>query len=233
MQGFTQKGTFMDMTKAIAYVRVSTEGQAVDGVSIDAQVDKIKAYASLYDIELLDVVVEVGSGKNITDRPKLQGVLNALSEGKAEALVIYRLDRLTRSVSDLGGLLDGYFVNQSVLLSVSEQIDTRSAAGRLVLNVLASVGQWERETISERTKQAMQFMRSNNQYTGGRPPYGFDLVEGKLVKNEGEQKVLSVVRQCKDNGMSIKNIVQELTGLGFKSRNGKPFYYAQVRRLAA
>ena len=79
----------------------------------------------------------------------------------------------------------------------------------------------------------MQYMRSNNQYTGGRPPYGFDLVEGKLVKNEGEQKVLSVVRQCKDNGMSIKNIVQELTGLGFKSRTGKPFYYSQVRRLAA
>ena len=104
---------------------------------------------------------------------------------------------------------------------------------RLVLNVLASVGQWERETISERITEAMQYMRSNNQYTGGRPPYGFDLVEGDLVKNDSEQEVLSIVRQHKANGMSIKNIIQELTGLGFRSRTGKPFYYSQVRRLAA
>ena len=95
----------------------------------------------LYDLDLVDLVVESGSAKSL-DREGLQNVLGRLQSGEANGIIVTKLDRLTRSVADLGKLVETYF-QEHALLSVSEQIDTRSAAGRLVLNVLASVSQWE------------------------------------------------------------------------------------------
>ena len=147
-------------TKAVAYVRVSTEKQADAGQSLDAQRAKVTAYAGLYDLELVEVIVDAGASAKTLDRPGLTRALAMLKSGEADALVVVKLDRLTRSVRDLGELVDRYFANgKAALLSVSEQIDTRSAGGRLVLNVLASVSQWEREAIGERTADAQ----------GGRP----------------------------------------------------------------
>jgi len=139
-------------TKTIAYLRVSTDKQADRGVSLDAQRAKVKAYAELYDLELLEVIVDAGESAKSLDRPGLKRALGMLKAGQAEALLVVKLDRLTRSVVDLGTLVERYFApGKAALLSVGEQIDTRSAAGRLVLNVLASVSQWEREAIGERT----------------------------------------------------------------------------------
>jgi hypothetical protein len=121
-------------------------------VSLDAQRAKVKAYAELYDLELAEVIVDAGESAKSLDRPGLKRALGMLKAGEAEALLVVKLDRLTRSVVDLGTLVERYFApGKAALLSVGEQIDTRSAAGRLVLNVLASVSQWEREAIGERT----------------------------------------------------------------------------------
>ena len=219
------------MTKAIAYIRVSTDKQADAGHSLEAQKAKIGAYATLYDLELVDSVVETGSAKDLS-REGLQEALQALSAGKADALIVVKLDRLTRSVSDLGELVETYF-QKHALLSVSEQIDTRSAAGRLVLNVLASVSQWEREVIGERTSQAMQHMKAEGQYTGGKVPYGYHLVDGELVAHEGEQKVIQVIRKYRDRGMSLRKIAEVLKAKGIESRAGRPFHHQAVARIAA
>jgi site-specific DNA recombinase len=219
------------MTRAIGYIRVSTDKQADQGVSLDAQKAKIEAYAMLYDLEMVDYVVETGSAKN-TDREGLQDALQALIRGEAEALVVVKLDRLTRSVGDLGRLVEGYF-QKHALMSVSEQIDTRSAAGRLVLNVLASVSQWERETIGERTSAAMQHMKSQGQYTGGKPPYGFRLVNGELLENFEEQAVLALVQKYRAKGLSLRKIAQALADKGFKSRTDKVFDSSSIGRMAA
>jgi site-specific DNA recombinase len=219
------------MTNAIGYIRVSTDKQSDQGVSLEAQKVKLEQYCSLYEINLVRVVVETGSAKTL-QREGLQGVLKALKDGEADAVVVAKLDRLTRSVADLGELVEGTF-QKHALLSVGEQIDTRSAAGRLVLNVLASVSQWEREVISERTKAAMQHMRSINRYTGGAAPYGYDLVDDELVKNEGEQKVLGLVQKYRRQGCTLKGIAQELANSGIKSRAGKPFAYQSVQRMLA
>src|SRR5207302_10417331 len=154
-------------TRTIAYLRVSTDKQADRGVSLDAQRAKVNAYAELYDLELADVIVDAGESAKSLDRPGLQRALAMLKAGKAEALLVVKLDRLTRSVADLGRLVERYFTpGKAALLSVGEQIDTRSAAGRLVLNVLASVSQWEREAIGERTATAMQHKAKQGEYTG-------------------------------------------------------------------
>jgi len=148
-------------TKTIAYLRVSTDKQADRGVSLDAQRAKLKAYAELYELDLVEIIVDAGHSAKSVDRPGLQRALGMLKVGEAEALLVVKLDRLTRSVVDLGTLVERYFApGKAALLSVGEQIDTRSAAGRLVLNVLASVSQWEREAIGDGRPRSCSTRRS-------------------------------------------------------------------------
>lgn len=219
-------------TRAIGYVRVSTDKQADAGVSLDAQKAKIDAYAALYDVEVTRIVVEAGSAGTLA-REGLQDALTALDAGEADALLVVKLDRLTRSVADLGRLVEGPF-SRHALLSVSEQIDTRSAAGRLVLNVLASVSQWEREVIGERTSAAMQHMRSEGRYTGGRAPFGYRAAEdGELIENPAEQAVIALVCEYRGKGWSSRRIAEVLAAEGYRTRMGGHFNHKAVLRMAA
>src|SRR5216684_9001713 len=221
-------------TRTIAYLRVSTDKQADRGVSLDAQRAKVHAYAELHDLELAEVIVDAGESAKSLDRPGLKRALGMLKGSEAEALLVVKLDRLTRSVVDLGTLVERYFApGKAALLSVGEQIDTRSAAGRLVLNVLASVSQWEREAIGERTSAAMQHKVSLGGYTGGDLPYGFGLgPDGeKPLENAEEQKVLTAARRLRDGGLSLRSVARELNAEGFRSRTGKQFAHVQIARM--
>src|SRR6266699_329103 len=133
-------------------------------------------YAALYDIALVDIVVDAAFSAKTLDRPGLQRALGMLRKGQASALLVAKLDRLTRSLNDLGTLVEEYFSSDRItLLSVADNIDTRTAAGRLVLNVLGSVAQWERETIGERTAEVLAHKRSKGEKLGGDVPYGYIL----------------------------------------------------------
>ena len=96
-------------TKTIAYLRVSTDKQADKGISLEAQQDKAKAYASLYDLDLVEVIIDAGESAKTLERPGLQRALSMLKTGQADALLVVKLDRLTRSVVDLGKLIETYF----------------------------------------------------------------------------------------------------------------------------
>lgn len=221
----------MSNTKAIAYIRVSTDKQQDKGHSLLAQQEKITAYASLYDLDIVDYVIETGSAKNL-NREGLQGALAQIKSGKADALIVVKLDRLTRSVADLGYLVETYF-NKAGLLSVSEQIDTRSASGRLVLNVLASVSQWEREAIGERTSAVRQSMKANGLYCGGSVPYGQMLVSGELVTNPNEQAIINRAKALKAEGHSLRTIATMFSNEGLKTRKDTEFSHVLVSRMAA
>src|SRR4051794_7553353 len=95
--------------RVIGYVRVSTDEQARDGVSLAAQIEKVGAYARLYDLELVDIVTDAGASAKTLDRPGFARVLAMLDAGEVDGVVVVKLDRLTRSVADLATLLDGYF----------------------------------------------------------------------------------------------------------------------------
>jgi DNA invertase Pin-like site-specific DNA recombinase len=223
----------MTRTRTVAYLRVSTDKQADRGVSLDAQRAKVEAYAALYDVELVEVIVDAGASAKTLDRPGLDRALALLKAGKADALLVVKLDRLTRSVRDLGELVERYFApGKAALLSVSEQIDTRTAAGRLVLNVLASVSQWEREAIGERTAAAMQHKAACGEFTGGEAPYGFRAGDdGKLVAVESEQGVMGEARRLHAAGLSLRAVARELDVQGFRSRTGRPFAATQIQRM--
>lgn len=222
-------------TRTVAYIRVSTDKQADRGVSLDAQRAKVKAYAELYDLELVSIEVDAGaSAKTLANRPALDRALGMLRTGAADALLVVKLDRLTRSVRDLADLVDGYFTKRAALLSVSEQIDTRSAAGRLVLNVLSSVGQWEREAIGERTAAAMAHLRTEGRFCGGiAAPYGYALADDgeSLVDVEAEQLVITEARALRTAGMSFRKIAAALDARGFRARTGRVFDPKQIARF--
>src|SRR5881398_1607843 len=120
-------------TKALGYICVSTEEQAERGISLDAQRAKLEAYAALYDLELIEVIVDAGVSAKSFERPGLQRAFSLLRKGKAAALLVAKLDRLTHSMRDLGALVEDELVKGKwALLSVAEQLDTRTASGRLV-----------------------------------------------------------------------------------------------------
>src|SRR5258705_10796995 len=223
-------------TLTIAYLRVSTDKQADRGVSLDAQRAKLKAYAELYELELVEVIVDAGISAKTLDRPGLQRALGMLKAGEAEALLVVKLDRLTRSVRDLGHLVERYFApGKAALLSVGEQIDTRSAGGRLVPNVLASVSQWEREAVGERTSAALQHKAAQGEYTGGDVPYGFRLSRDRqrLEPHAKEQVLIAEARRLRRKGLSLRAVARALSARGCRTRTGRSFAPVQVQRLGA
>lgn len=221
-------------SRTVAYLRVSTDKQADRGVSLEAQRAKVEAYASLYDLDLVAVEVDAGESAKSLNRPALQRALAMLKAGSADALLVVKLDRLTRSVRDLADLVDSYFSKRAALLSVSEQIDTRSAAGRLVLNVLSSVGQWEREAIGERTAAAMQHLRSEGKRVGS-VPYGFALADdGETLAPVGtEQTVITTARELRARGLALRAVAATLDERGMRARNGRRFGAEQIARMVA
>lgn len=236
-------GVGMKRTRAVAYIRVSTDKQAEEGLSLETQVAQVRAYAGLYGIDLVAPAGGEGpsqpflmddlSAKSL-DRPGLQRVLAMLRSGEADAVIVTKLDRLTRSVRDLATLLEEHFAEGgSQLFSVSEQIDTRTAGGRLVLNILASVSQWEREVIGERTKAVMQHMKRQGRYVGGRVPYGRRLEGDVLVDFATEQLTIESARELRKSGLSLRAVGAALTRHGIRPRCGGTWSAMQVKRLVA
>jgi site-specific DNA recombinase len=152
--------------KTVGYVRVSTDKQADRGVSLDAQAEKIRAMAGVHNAELVEIVVDGGESAKSLQRPGMAHLLALVDGKKVQAVIIAKLDRLTRSVKDLCELLERFERRGVALISVAESLDTRSAAGRLVLNIMTAVSQWEREAIGERTRDAMSHKRSNGERVG-------------------------------------------------------------------
>jgi site-specific DNA recombinase len=220
------------MKRAIGYIRVSTEQQASEGVSLAAQKQRIEAMAIVGGYELVSIEVDAGVSASSLEREGLQRALDALENGDADTLLIVKLDRLTRSVRDLDTLLQTYFAERFGLVSAGEAIDTSTAAGRMVLNILMSVSQWEREAIGERTKAAMQHKIARGEYTGGHVPYGF-MVAGdgvQLVKHDAEQAVIQAVVEYHEAGLSLRKIAARLEARGWYTRKGTKWSAQQIKQ---
>ena len=229
------------MTRAIAYVRVSTAQQADEGVSLEAQQRKLEAYAVAMDLELVATVVDAGVSAKTLQRPGLQQCLEALEAGEADALLVVKLDRLTRSVRDLGWLLEPErFGQRWSLLSVADSLDTRSAAGRLVVNIMGAVHQWEREAIGERTREALAHLRDEGVHLGGVP------LGSRATRDEQGRRVLEVdprerevVRFIVDehrSGRSMRVIAVKLnlaaeTDPAYRTKRGGAWHASTVRNV--
>jgi DNA invertase Pin-like site-specific DNA recombinase len=218
--------------KAVGYVRVSTDKQADRGVSLDAQAEKIRAMAVVHNAELIDIIVDGGESAKSLQRPGMERLLALVDAKKVEAVIVAKLDRLTRSVKDLCELLERFERREVALISVAESLDTSSAAGRLVLNIMTAVSQWEREAIGERTRDAMNHKRSNGERVGN-IRFGYRLgADGTHVEPDpAEQTVLDEIRNLREGGHTLRGIAAALNHRTLRTRRGTAWRLESVARV--
>lgn len=217
-------------TIAIGYVRVSTEGQALEGVSLDAQRDRIMAYCEAHGLELASIEADEGvSGKRADNRPGLQRALEAVCEARG-VLVTYSLSRLARSTKDAIAIAESLEKRGANLASLSERIDTTTAMGKFFFTTVAALAQLERDQIAERTSAALAYKRAQGQKTGGYVPYGFDAgPDGRLTPNEPEQSAIARMQRLRSRGKSLRQIAADLEAQGIKPKRGERWHAKTVQ----
>ena len=217
--------------KAIGYIRVSTAGQVSDGVSLDTQVSKIRAWCELNGYELGGIFSDEGISGTRIDREGLAEAISALKRG--EALVVYSLSRFGRNTKHTLELAEQLERKGVDLVSVSEKIDTTCAAGKMVFRMLAVLSEFERDQIGERTSAAMQHKKSKNERIGS-IPYGSKLSDDgvTLLNDECEQQIIRLVKTLRHNGLSYREIAEALEERGMKPR-GKKWHAQTLKNIAA
>jgi len=220
--------------QAVIYVRVSTDGQVEDGVSLEAQKAKLSAWCLVHDYQLLDCFVDAGiSGGRSDNRPGLQAAIELACKSKS-ALIVYSLSRLARSTKDtiaIGEKLDHAGAD---LVSLSEKIDTTSAAGKMIFRMLAVMAEFEKDQISERTKMAMHHKKSKGERVGS-IPFGFDVAGdgATLIRNEAEQAAIVLIAKLRSVGETYQSIATELERREVLTKNGKSKWQPMtVRNIA-
>jgi DNA invertase Pin-like site-specific DNA recombinase len=212
---------------AIGYVRVSTQEQATEGVSLDAQRDRLRSYCKANDIRLIDIIGDEGISGSTLERPGLQAALHLIRRGRANTLIVVKLDRLSRSLRDVCALVEDYFADERHhLLSVCGMVNTHSAAGRMLMMNLANFNQFEREMVSERTRDALQHLKAQGVRLG-HAPYGYE--HGKQIDEKGhrilvplacEQEVIDRMAALHTGDARFRRIARQLNAEGFRARRG-------------
>lgn len=204
--------------KLIAYYRVSTEAQGESGLGLAAQRAAVEAHAALRGDEIIAHVEEIASGGK-ADRVLLTAALECLKAGEADGLIVAKLDRLARSIAQVDRVLTAANKYGWSLVALDLGVDTSSASGRMVANVLAAVAQWERETIGERTSAALQAkkVRNGGKLKGSRPCV--------------EPSILLWMQKRRREGWSYRLIAERATDVGLKTSQGGKWRPGTVKHI--
>lgn len=218
--------------KAIGYVRVSTEEQAKEGVSLDNQRRKIELYSDINDMNLISIISDEGISAKDLNRPGIQNLLKMVSNREVDAVIIYKLDRMFRDTIDALKTSRLFEKKGIALHSINEKLDTHSAVGKFYFTLIASLAEMERNIISERTSDAMQAMRLRREHTGN-VAYGFNLCsDGKHVEPDPiEQSTLCFMGELRDKGLSYRAIAAQLNEMGYTTRKGTKWQHNYVHRM--
>jgi len=218
------------MKQAIGYVRVSTEQQASEGVSLEAQRAKIEHWCKANDYELVNVYVDAGiSGKSMDKRPGLLDALKSLETGMA--LVSYSLSRLARSTKDALSIGESVAKKKADMVSLTEQIDTTTAAGKMMFQMLSVLAEFERNLVAERTTNALQHKKRTGQKYTNQTPYGFEAIEGRLVQVQQEAEIVAEIQASRTGGNTLQFIADDLNGRGIPTKTGKTWAPATIHLL--
>jgi DNA invertase Pin-like site-specific DNA recombinase len=223
--------------RLVAYSRASTDEQAQEGVSLETQKAQISAYASLYGLECVDFKCDVASGALCPEkRPGLNAALALIKNGQADGVLVVKLDRLSRSTTDILSLVATASREDWRLVSVSEQLDTATAAGRFTVTVLAAMSEMERGIIAERTRAAMDQIAAQGRARSHRLQFGYRVEghptqteltkgeRGQLVEHPGEQRVLRKILALRSRGLGAHAIASRLNARGLLNpRTGRPW----------
>jgi DNA invertase Pin-like site-specific DNA recombinase len=207
--------------RAIAYRRVSTDEQAQSGAGLDAQAARIAAIVEARSWDLVETYTDEGAsgGTEPARRPALSGALDLLDAGRADVLIVSKLDRLSRSVATVANLLDRAERRGWRVVILDADVDTTTPGGRLVANVLGSVAEWERAIIRERTRDALAARRAAGVRLG-RPVELPDIIRDRI----------GALRAA---GASYRTIAATLTAEGVPTARGGAWYASTVKAVVA
>lgn len=221
--------------KVAIYIRVSSTEQADDGYSIGAQQEKLTAYCKAKDWNIYKVYSDPGfTGANIK-RPAMQEMIADIKSHKLDAVVVYKLDRFTRSQKDCITMLEDVLIpNDCDFVSISENFDTTTPYGRAMIGILSVFAQLERETIRERTVMGRIERAKTGLYSGNANlPIGYDYVDGRLVVNEYEAMQVKEIFELYNSGFSINKILDFLNEKGYTNKHGEWKHLNTIKRILA
>ncbi|MEM3485149.1 MAG: recombinase family protein [Candidatus Methanomethyliaceae archaeon] len=224
------------MVKAVGYVRVSTEEQVKEGVSLEAQEQKIQAYRQLTGLELLEVIRDEGisGAKPLEHRPGGRKLLQVVGKGKVKNVVALKLDRLFRDAGDALQLTkewDKAGIALHLIDLGGQTLNTASAVGRFFLTMLAGMAELERNLIAERTATALRYKKATKKVYAP-VPLGFDKEGDKLQENGTELGIVRLIREAREKGKSFHQIAKELNMAGIPTKKGRKWYASTVRYIA-
>ena len=215
------------------YVRVSTEEQAREGFSINAQKEKLKQYALVRDWDIYDIYIDDGiSGKNLVDRPEVLRLIQDVEDGKINTVLVYKIDRLTRSMKNLLELLDLFQKKDCNFNSFTEAIDTSSATGRMFLKIVGIFAEFERENLGERVAFGCEQKAREGYYSPSSPVYGYDHIKGReLTVNEYEKKVINDMFHWYLDSMPQSKIAKRLRDSNIPTKTGGRWTQTTIRNM--
>ena len=214
------------------YCRVSTEEQ-VDGFSINAQIDKLTKYAESCDWEVVDYYIDEGiSGKNLCDRGEVKRLIDDVCCGKINNVLVYKLDRITRSMKDLIFLIELFDKYNCTFNSQTEKIDTSNAVGRMFIKIIGIFAEFERENLAERVSFGYEQKTREGNYTNCNGVYGYDYVNGYgLIVNDLEKEVVEKIYKWFLDGESMLGIANKLDLEGVPTKRGGKWRSSTIKSI--
>jgi len=215
--------------KAVAYTRVSTQEQAVNGSSLEAQRNRLNALAGSSERTISEVYSDDGFSAGSLRRPALQRLLADVRSGAISAVYVAKLDRLSRSLRDLLELVHLFESHDVALVSASESLDSSTAAGRMLVHLLGTFAEFERGRISERICDVLSDKRRRRKIYSRRTPFGYRREQDRLVADPAQQRALETMKRMHSEGASLRQIASHLNRLGITSNSGKQFSAQTVK----
>lgn len=211
------------------YIRVSTERQ-VEGYSIEGQITQIEQYCQFNGYELVDIYADRGiSGKSM-NRPELQRMLNDAKNGKLDCVMVYKTNRLARNTSDLLTIVEELHRQNVEFFSLSERMEVKNSTGKLMLQILASFSEFERNTILENIYTG-QYQRALEGYYQGNLPLGYNNIpdnKKELMINQHEANIVKYIFESYAKGHGYRKIANALNHKGYVTKKGNPFSISAV-----
>ena len=230
------KKTVVRKLRCAVYTRKSSEeGLDMEFNSLDAQRESCEAYVASQKAEgwllVPDRYDDGGFSGGTLERPALQRLLADIEAGRVDVVVVYKIDRLSRSLMDFAKLVEAFDRNSVTFVSVTQSFNTTTSMGRLTLNILLSFAQFEREVIGERIRDKFAASRKKGMWMGGFVPLGYDVKERKLVVNGAEAATVRSIFQRFLRVGSMTKLTVALRSEGMRTKGGKPVDKGYLYRI--
>lgn len=218
------------MKKTAIYIRVSTDEQAKSGYSIEAQKKNLTEYSKRKELSFVDYYIDSGFSGAKLERPELQRLIGDVDKGLIDSVIVWRMDRLSRKMKHLLHLLDLFEKNEVKFYSMTESFDAGTPVGKLLINMLGSIAEFERESIIQRISAVIETRKLKKKLPLGQPPLGYKVEQNKFVKDR-DAHIVERIYEMYLYGYKPKQIATVLNQEGYRTKDNNIFTRASIWRI--